>query len=708
MKPIEKTLSIVAAIGTLLIAETWAAARSDLSLEAALSAPFLSSLTAAAKGNRLAWIAEAKGRRNLWVADGPQFHGRAVTRYDQDDGQELSDLCLTADGSTIVFVRGEQPDKEGVSPNPTSNPNGAKQEVWALVKSEAPRRIGEGSSPDISADGRTVVFVRNKQLYSAPLDRAGEATQLLRARGDVQKPRWSPDGTHIAFVSLRGNHSLIGVFEVASRTLKWMSPSVDFDNEPVWAPDSKRLAFFRVPGRTIELNLDFELTRPLSIWVADASSGSGRAAWSGDDFSVGFAQSYPHMPLAWASGDRLVFYGEPDGWLRIYALALAGGKPVALTPPECEAEHAVLARDRSQLLFSSNCGDIDRRHIWTVPVAGGPAQPVTSGSTLEWSPAAAGDAVAFFRASAREPAALVVADSNKAPRVVAETQVQGFPVDSLQEPAPVVFKAKDGMKVHGQLFLPAGSAAGEPRRRPAAMFLHGGPIRQMLLGWHYMGYYHHTYAMNQFLAAHGYVALSINYRGGTGYGRDFRRGAKYGMRGAAEYQDVVAAVEYLRRRSDVDPARISLWGGSYGGYLTALGLGRDSKRFAAGVDFHGVHDWADRARRNDGFPTGPKGERFLVTARAASPISAVRTWTSPVLFVHGDHDSNVDFGQTVDLVQRLRKLGRAHFEDLVFPDEVHFFLRYETWLRSLRATVEFLDRTLQHRDVADVKAAATP
>lgn len=150
------------------------------------------------------------------------------------------------------------------------------------------------------------------------------------------------------------------------------------------------------------------------------------------------------------------------------------------------------------------------------------------------------------------------------------------------------------MTIHGQLFLPSNLRSGE--RRPAVIFFHGGSRRQMLLGWHYNYYYRNAYAFNQFLSNQGYVVLSVNYRSGIGYGMEFREALDYGAAGAAEFRDVVGAGLYLRNRPDVDPNRFALWGGSYGGYLTALGLARASELFAAGVDFHGVRSSSSRMR----------------------------------------------------------------------------------------------------------------
>src|SRR5262249_55178033 len=194
---------------------------------------------------------------------------------------------------------------------------------------------------------------------------------------------------------------------------------------------------------------------------------------------------------------------------------------------------------------------------------------------------------------------------------------------------------------------------------------------------------------NQYLASRGYTVLSVNYRCGVGYGRAFREAKHRGPRGASEYQDVVAAGNYLRSRSDVDSKRIALWGGSYGGFLTALGLARDSELFAAGVDVHGVHDWSVRVARM------PRATSELVKlARDSSPIADVDKWRSPVLLIHGDDDRNVAFSQTVDLVRKLRERG-VDFEELVLPDEVHDLLLHASWLRAYHATVDFFDQRLR-------------
>jgi dipeptidyl aminopeptidase/acylaminoacyl peptidase len=224
--------------------------------------------------------------------------------------------------------------------------------------------------------------------------------------------------------------------------------------------------------------------------------------------------------------------------------------------------------------------------------------------------------------------------------------------------------------------------------------MHGGPSRQMLAGWHYMYYYHNAYAFNQYLASLGYAVLSVNFRSGIGYGRAFRMAPKRGARGASEYQDVVAAARFLRGRTDIDDKRIGLWGGSYGGYLTALGLARDSDLFAAGVDMHGVHDWSQRISGASWIDYNSRDAQKV--ALEASPVGSVQRWRSPVLLIHGDDDRNVSFSQTVDLVRRLREQN-VEFEQIVFPDDVHDFLLHRHWLRAYAAAADFFERKLKGR-----------
>jgi dipeptidyl aminopeptidase/acylaminoacyl peptidase len=400
----------------------------------------------------------------------------------------------------------------------------------------------------------------------------------------------------------------------------------------------------------------------------------------------------------------LLVASEEDGWQHLYSLSVDGGAPRLLTPGNCEVEQWSLTPDRKSVFFNSNCGDIDRRHLWTVGISRDDLHQFTRGEGIEWSPAVLSDGqtVVYFGSDAKNPGrpfSATLSGDHTATALAPETWPSSFPSQQLVVPQQVTFMAADGLEIHGQLFLP--SKAEAKGKHPALVFMHGGPIRQMLLGWHYMYYYANSYAMNEYLASRGYVVLSVNYRSGIGYGRAFREAPGRAGRGASEYKDIVAAGKYLQGRVDVDPSRIGLWGGSYGGYLTALGLARNSDIFAAGVDFHGVHDWP--TDNWDGKNISPELTKL---AHESSPVTSVETWKSPVLFIHGDDDRNVYFAQTVDLVARLRARGVA-IEQLVFPDDVHDFLLHRNWLAGYRATSGFFDRRLKARNDASEGASKT-
>ena len=667
-------------------------------LEQILNTPFPSDLVASKQGDKVAWVFDLQGKRNIWVAEAPTFKGRQLTRYDKDDGQEITEPVFSPDGAWIAYVHGGPPNSDKDIPNPTSDPAGAKQEVWLVhTRTGATVRVAEGSSPMFSPRGDRVIFERDNHLWAAALPAgatrvAGAAKKMFEIRGGVASPLWSPDGASLAFVSTRGDHSFIAIYEPSSSRIRFLEPSVDRDIEPRWSPDGKRIAYVRLFNVVDTTTADKERLVPWSIRVVDVARGVGKEIWKSGN---GEMDSYSRLPmgenqLQWAAGDRIVFASEKDGWSHLYSISSNGGAVRALTPGNYEVENVTWSPDRSFMIVSSNAGDINHRHLWKVSLAGDEPLALTKGSSIEMYPVivSGGKQIAFLQATAKSPLLpYIAAVDDKGPRPLGpQTLHSEFPSSQLVEPEQVTFKAADGMEIHGQLFR-SGSKSG---RAPGVLFLHGGPIRQMLPAWHYSYYYHNSYAFNQYLASRGYVVLSVNFRSGIGYGRAFREAKHRGPRGASEYQDVVAAGKYLRSRSDVDGKRIGLWGGSYGGYLTAMGLAHDSDLFAAGVDIHGVHDWSRRVG-----PSPWASGDLAKLGRESSPISVVEKWKSPVLLIHGDDDRNVQFNQTVELVRKLRERG-IEFEELVFPDDVHDFLRHENWLRAYHAASDFFDRKLRH------------
>ncbi|MEO5818192.1 MAG: prolyl oligopeptidase family serine peptidase, partial [Gemmatimonadaceae bacterium] len=344
------------------------------------------------------------------------------------------------------------------------------------------------------------------------------------------------------------------------------------------------------------------------------------------------------------------------------------------------------------MYYATNATDIEKRHIWAVPTAGGTPRKISTDDGVEVSPTplASGKSLAVLYFNASQPASIgIVPTSGGETRVVFPTLPKDFPKAAHVTPEIIITKAPDGMEVHNQLFLPKDLKPGE--KRPAIVFVHGGPARQMLPAYHYMQFYHWSYGYNQWLQTQGYIVLSVNYRAGVGYGNSFRRAPNTQGRGNSEYQDVLAGAKYLQSRPDVDASRIGIWGLSYGGLLTAEALARNSDVFVAGVDLAGVHIY------------GSASDTTSLAFRS-SAVGAINGWKSPVFLQQGDDDRNVEFSQMVGLVNLLRAKG-VYYELTVTPDDVHESLIHSRWIDIFGRSSDFLHRFVWEKQAPVVSGA---
>jgi dipeptidyl aminopeptidase/acylaminoacyl peptidase len=572
-----------------------------------------------------------------------------------------------------------------------SLPSGAKAgNIWFVRVDGSPaKEIGPGQNASPSPKGG-LVFLRGGQPFYAAGNHLNEPTSLFSDQGQLSDLTWSPDGTQLAFVSNRPHHSIIGVYDFTTKSIRWLSPGIDKDSEPVWSPDGQQIAFLRLPSDSGARHFVSDREGyPWEIWVANSRTGEGKRVWQANP-GVGsrFRELFnSRNSLFWAAGDRLIFPWEVTGWARLYSLPVSGGRPILITPGQSEVFGAELDDSRTQLVYASNQGDIDRRHIWQVATSGGSPRQLTVGRGVEDLPVITTDDRVFcLRGETRSPERPVMILDQQMVDLAPAMIPSDFPSDDLVEPELVTFKAADGLTIHGQLFIPKGRRS----KGAALLFFHGGPTnRQAFASWDPFETHTHLYEANQYLANHGYIVLSVNYRGGSGYGFEFREPPGFGAGGSAELNDIIGAAKYLLRRSDVDPRRLGVWGGSYGGRMTSLALASAPQFFAAGADYAGISNWL----KMPGVYT-PYDEAANRIAFESSPMAHIASWRAPVLLMHSDADPAVPFEQTTDLATALRNKG-IKVDYLMLPNEVHFLLRHESWNVIFSATRDYFDRQME-------------
>lgn len=482
-------------------------------------------------------------------------------------------------------------------------------------------------------------------------------------------------------VANHDDYSFIALIDLADGKVRYLEAGLGFSVEPIFSPDGSQIAFVQYADPPAGAAPDAGAF--WSVRIANTDTGKARTLWTAPAGMGSRWYGTRSRNLYWSAGGELIFPWERSGWVHPYAIDIAkGGEPRELTPGNFEVEAFVLDPDGRAITYSANAQTIENRKLWSVSLTGGRPSVLTRIGGTESFPTFGGNRLALVASDVTRPAYAAMIGHQPVPLHAAPA------LKHFVTPETVTFHADDGVTVHAQLFRASG-----PGKHPALIFVHGGPRRQMLPGFHPMNYYSNAYVLNQHFAAEGYDVLSVNYRSGTGYGQAFREAPGQARDGASEYRDVIAAGRWLAARADVDPARIGIWGGSWGGYLTALALARNSDVFAAGVDFHGVHTLL-RGVPNSLSPDAALAARQLQWT--SSPMSSMATWRSPVLLIHGDDDKNVDFDQSLLLARELAARGIPH-EELVFPNERHEFLRYADWLAAYRAADAFLVKTVMKK-----------
>ena len=401
------------------------AATPGFTLDAVLAAPFSDDLVVSPRRDALAWTVHERGARNVVVwKDGAV---RELTHETADDGHELGGLAFLPDSSAVVYERGSDGDASNANPAMPAQREPRRILLTSLAGG-ATLELGNGRAAAVSPKGDRVAWIgtdgplsQTGQVMSAKIATrdggrtwtATKAAVLFTVRGSADAPVWSPDGSRIAITNKRDDHAYIALYTLGAPNLTYALPEFSNDRDPVWSPDGSQIAFVRLPGDVSTLGFydDPDLFAPWSIVVADAATGQGRVVWRaqrgrGNEFTIADGV----QPLWWSRDGRLAFIWERDGWRHLYALPASGGAATLLTPGAFEIEQLALAADGNALLYTSNEGDLDARHVWRVPFAGGGQVRVSGGATNQWSPVElAGGRYAYFDASYDVPGTVTLA-----------------------------------------------------------------------------------------------------------------------------------------------------------------------------------------------------------------------------------------------------------------------------------------------------------
>lgn len=664
----------------------------NFTLDQIYGTPFVADLVASPKTLDIVISVNNKGARNLYLLTAPSYQLKQLTKFNKDEGQEISSLKISDDGTWAVFVRGG--DHGANSParpiNPTSSINKGSIALYSVnLKTGAVNLLDDGDFPEIHPNAKQVTYINDGKIKIAALDATVKPRQLFFDNGLSRAFKWSPDGKKMVFASRRTTHSFIGIYEEGSPLIKWVSPSYHKDDYPVWSPDGKQIAFVRQDGTS--MGKDSTNIKIQSKWQAIVYNLETRQTEEVYRSSASARVAAPKN-LTWPNANNITFLSYEDGWPQLYAINPVNKTTKQLTKGKFAVDNVAYSSNGNLVAFCANYHtkdeDIDRKQLGVIDLNKGEVKFITKGDNIVSAPSFVnGDkTIALLSSTAKRPILPATIEvSGKADlKVLGASLLGSFKYDDLIVPEHIRYNAPDGLQVYGQVFKPKNMKG----KAPAIVYIHGGPRRQMYLGWNHLDYYFYDYAFNQYLASQGYVVLSINYRSGTGYGYAFQNAPRTGKNGNSEYQDILAGAQWLAQQDFVIADKIGVYGGSYGGYLTAMALAKNSDVFKVGVDIHGVH----MRIKEPGAPSSlSKSE---LTALQSSPSYWVDGWKSPVLLIHGGDDQNVPFQHSIDLYNRL-KSRNVEVETMIVPDDTHHWMVFGNLLNVKKATFNFLNKHLK-------------
>lgn len=573
----------------------------------------------------------------------------------------------------------------------------AGKTVWGAKPGEEPATVLDGqesvSNLSWSPDGRTLAVLRSGKLTLL----GGPALlNELPVPGSVSQFSWAPNSARIACLILENKQRDAAVVDVATRKLVWQSHTPEMEHGLAWVgPDRLNV---------VRMTLDSKRREYVLVSLPDGAE----EVLEREESHRGLRTEI--TPVGAPSGDAIAYTLHVDGWAHIVVRDFARGTRTVALPGEHEDVghagcQARFSPDGRYLVFASNKGVLQQRHLWRYDRETGEAVQLTSEPgtqvTPDWAPD--GKQIGFIACSPWQSAevAVVEASGGEVKRLT-RSMPEAWTPEVQVEPQHVTFPSAEGLTIHADLFLPKGF---DPSRKyPALVYIHGGPARQMRYGWHPLRSYGFFYGVNQYLLQQDYVIISVDYRGGIGYGVEYEQ-ASYLKWAQTELEDCINGGRFVKALPYVDPDRVAIWGLSYGGYMTLAALTKYPDEFALGINIAGVWDFEQWARwieaKNPGAPNyfvarwgGPKAEWNAEAYRHVSPRNFVEQLKAPLLNLHGTADEAVDFAQ-LDVIVKDCTDHNKDFAALYYPGETHLFHRRKTWEDALRRIEAAFERHLK-------------
>ena len=583
---------------------------------------------------------------------------RKLPAFELQDRQSAVDLMLSPDDRHVFVVVAERPVgvKNAIVPNYVTE-TGYTEDI--------PARSNVGDTQD-----RRLLAIMDLKSAKTVWADASFAPPVVPVSEDAKAAKPAAAGT-------TGPDGAPG--RKAEREVRWAMPVVSEDGKFAVAAarsaDNKDRWFVTLDpetgkSRVIDLLHD-------DAWVREVGFGAAMLEFLPDN-------------------RRISFLSERDGWMHLYTLDVSAenAKPVQVTSGKWEVTAAELSRDGRQFYITTTEVHPGERHLFSVGVDGGERTKITSMT-------GSNDATV---SPDETTLAVVHSYSNKPPEVfvmpnrpgAAATAVTTTPTEEWRtfgwiDPKVITFKARDGVDVYARVFTPEMIGAKRDPSRPGVVFVHGAGYLQN--AHRYWSSYFREYMFHNLLASRGYVVLDVDYRASSGYGRDWRT-AIYRHMGGKDLEDIVDGAKYLAAKEQVNPRRIGVYGGSYGGFITLMAMFTTPDVFAAGAALRPVTDWA---HYNHGYTSNILNvpQKDAEAYRKSSPIYFAEGLKGALLICHGMVDTNVHFQDSVRLAQRLIELRKENWELAAYPVENHGFTEETSWADEYKRILELFEENLR-------------